>query len=130
MTTRSHARKPALRPSTPDEVSWLASIPSTSHEHARCVLARLRRIDSEVVVDWTPRGPAWNLPGRMLCALTLGDGVIEGHIGDYDRRVPLRSQDGIERFLDEVLGELLRERAGGREDEPLLSAEELEAFRA
>lgn len=118
--------------------------PSDSRALALDLSRRLARIDDELEGGAVSDALVWRHRGRAVCTLAWLDGVLQGEIGSDRSPIELASARDAETFLERALREQMQtwhadfgetepkkrpldilERRG----EPLLSAEEMAAFR-
>jgi hypothetical protein len=127
-----------------DRQSFLSRIPETRRGVAELLLRRLSRLDSGIQITFEAGAASFRCEGRELCVLLAAEGELLGAIPALKRSLPIHGPDDADAFLDEILREHLlvlgegwgtrsRSVAGetpGREArEPLLTAEEMAAFR-
>jgi hypothetical protein len=119
--------------------SFLATIPEFLRGTADLLLRRLARVDAELEFSFAEGAVEMRCGERELCVLEVHDGALRGEIPALDRRIPIRGMDDADLLLDEVLREHLHDLAPiplvrapmspRRSEEPLLSPEEIAAFR-
>jgi hypothetical protein len=119
--------------------SFLATIPEFLRATADQLLRRLARIDAEIEFTFAEGAVEIRCGERELCVLDVHDGSLRGEIPALDRSLPIRGMDDADLLLDEVLKEHLHDlesiplvrptRSPRPSEEPLLSPEEIAAFR-
>ena len=124
--------------------SFLANVPEFLRATADLLLRRLARVDAAIEFAFAEGAVEIRCGERELCVLELHDGALRGEIPALDRRIPIRGMDDADQFLDEVLREHLLDLVGGPtfraqlpsrpsasrpSEEPLLTREEIAAFR-
>jgi hypothetical protein len=126
---------PAAAPET-----FLAGLPAPLFELARALFARMQRVDPDCH-PLTDRGAVvWRLHGVLLARLERHDGQLEASLAS-GARLPFASAEDAERVLESALERVAQgigarpgRPAGGAlghagEQEPLLTPEEIQAFR-
>lgn len=120
---------------------FLARIGETRRGTADVLLRRLERVDAGIQASFEEDRASFDLEGRELCRLEIEQGALQGAIPALKQRLPIHGPDDADAFLDEVLREhilLLGEGWGTPSppaparppaEEPLLTAEEIAAFR-
>jgi hypothetical protein len=119
--------------------TFLATIPEFLRATADLLLRRLARIDAEIEFTFAEGAVDIRCGERELCVLEVHDGSLRGEIPALDRTLPIRGMDDADLLLDEVLREHLHDlesiplvrpaRSPRPSEEPLLSPEEIAAFR-
>ncbi|HZO08308.1 MAG TPA: hypothetical protein VFC77_02935 [Myxococcota bacterium] len=132
---------PAPREATPPPVreDFLARVDAARRGTVDTLLKRLARVDAGIHGSFEEGLATFECDGRELCRLEIEDGSLQGAIPALKRRLPIHGPDDADAFLDEVLREhilLLGEGWGTpipaaekRGEEPILTAEEIAAFR-
>lgn len=118
---------------------FLARVVETRRGTAEVLLKRLARVDAGIQSSFEEGRASFECDGRELCRLEIEEGALQGAIPALKRRLPIHGPDDADAFLDEVLREhilLLGEGWGTpspppakRGEEPILTAEEIAAFR-
>lgn len=127
---------------------FLAQLPPPLARLGRVLVERLARIDPELelgrqgAVLGGHEGLAWSFRGRPLCGVVLREGRLEGRLPGSSIPHQILAQSSIDTFLEWVLTCHLELMDDGREREaldqvelvpsrrePLLTPEEIEAFR-
>jgi hypothetical protein len=132
---------PARTPGTAaGRESFLSAVPDALRTTADRLLRRLTRVDAEIELAFADSSASVRCGDRELAALSLRDGSLHGEIPALDRRLPIRGPDDADLYLDEVLRQHLADLEKDhpepeiaprtREEEPLLTPEEIAAFHA
>jgi hypothetical protein len=104
----------------------------------RALLERMQRLDEELAVEGDAETLVWRLAGRVLARLERLDGGLTGSVAPGHEPEALAEAADVERFVERALSELVRvlglassgpTRPAPSRDEPLLTAEEIQAFR-
>jgi len=125
-------------PTVPRE-DFLARVAESRRGTAEVLLRRLARVDSGIQGSFEEGLASFSCDGHEICRLEVEEGSLQGAIPALKRRLPIHGPDDADAFLDEVLREhilLLGEgwgtplpTAARRGEEPLLTPEEIAAFR-
>ncbi|MEX1025661.1 MAG: hypothetical protein WD226_11360 [Planctomycetota bacterium] len=124
--------------------SFLGRLPEATRAACRSVVERMRHIDDELVADVQPREIVWRAGGLALARLQANGSGVYGSVDPHEERVEISDEASADRLLEEVMESLIGVPALPAPrivedaehpplelslDEPLLSAEELRAFR-
>jgi hypothetical protein len=119
--------------------TFLSTLPEFLRGTADLLLRRLARVDAQIEFAFAEGAVEIRCGERELCVLEVHDGALRGEIPALDHSLPVRGMDDADRLLDEVLREHLRDlesipivrptRSPRPSEEPLLSPEEIAAFR-
>lgn len=127
----------------PSTDAFLAQLAEHERELAQSALRSLPRIDEELELVIGRERLAWLRDGRELASLGAREGRLAGRVGPRQAEERVDSNAGFERWIERVLearfgsradGELdllpeIEERPQRAREAPLLTAEELAAFR-
>jgi len=121
---------------------FLASLPTDFVEVASTVIRRLERVDDEIDRAASKTQVLWRRDGELVARLGWSDGELSGFVTPDPDPMRLRASADVDPFVERVLerywGDLsprdeapleVATSAAPRLDEPLLTAEEMEAFR-
>lgn len=143
----SQIRLARVRPSSPAREEgppparedFLARVAEARRGTADVLLKRLARVDAGIEGSFEEGQASFACEGREICRLDVEEGALQGSIPALKRRLPIHGPDDVDAFLDEVLREhilLLGEgwgtpppAAARPAEEPILTAEEIAAFR-
>jgi hypothetical protein len=125
----------SARPAASGRAGFLAAVPDALRPVAELLLRRLARLDAEVELSFAPQTAWIHLGPRELGSLDVHEATLIATLPSLDRRSAIRGQDDADVFLDHVVSEHLRSLDEGEglaraAREPLLTPEELAAFRA
>ena len=135
-------------PGLGDAQRFLATLPAALAETGGDLVERIGRVEeglecrAEDGADGGPGGLAWFVEGEPLCSLTAVDGHLEARLAGTDVPHSIRTRAGVDVFLDWLLafhlervdtsadlGELEDVELVPRAPAPILTPEEIEAFR-
>jgi hypothetical protein len=120
-------------PTDPERAAFFARVPDPMRDAAESLLARLSRLGDEIRISFAESRATVRSGPREICALECRDEHLEAEAGGSVRPRRLDRPADAEAFLDDVIRSELTEPRGGAErngeGEPLLTPEELAAFR-
>jgi len=120
--------------------AFLDELSTAQRELARTVIQRMRRLDDELEIDASSAGVLWSVQAETLAQIERFESGLRGGVApDFEPR-RLTSERDVDRFVESAMNRLVH-LMGSEEpateaplepafdDEPLLSAEEIAAFR-
>jgi hypothetical protein len=127
---------------TSDSEEFLRELPEALRATADLVIARLQRIDRELVFMPSPDGLEWRTESDVLCTLRTPADQLEGTVSPDGSSITIQTGSQVDLFLEEALGRYVELVQEGREEPELadvtvtphfqpglLSSAEIEAFR-
>lgn len=130
-------------PGTSGVAAFLRALPARLETLGSALIERMERLDEEL----TPAGDAstlvWRLSGEVLCRVERVGDLLQASVAPRHEPLPLGDLADLERLVEKALARLVRvlgltrgERpsngtraTGHASDEPLLTPEEIQAFR-
>ena len=124
--------------------AFLQALPDPLLDLGRELAERMARLDDDLIATGDKSALVWRWNGEILVRLEHVGERLQGSVGPHHRPGPVQRADDVERLVESALGRLVQcleghaspaegedeegaERPAG--DEPLLTAEEIEAFR-
>jgi hypothetical protein len=123
--------------------AFLRALPARLESLGNTLVERMERLDEELVPTGDATTLVWRLAGEVLLRVERIGELLQASVAPRHEPLPLGDLADLERVVGKVIGQLTRllglargENAAvgprptaPREDEPILTAEELEAFR-
>lgn len=138
---RLDASAPAV-PSGSGVAAFLRALPARLETLGASLVERMERLDEELVPSADATQLVWRLAGEVLCRVERIGDVLQASVAPRHEPMPLADLPDLERLVERALARLVRvlgltrgerpapgPRPAPAPDEPLLSEEEIEAFR-
>lgn len=128
--------------------AFLRALPVRHEPLAGALLERMQRLDEELACSGDTTTLVWRLAGEVLVKVERVGELLQASVAPGHEPLPLADADDLERLVEQALGRLVRvlgltraERPPGgsppgpgrvaapRSDEPILTPEEIQAFR-
>lgn len=126
--------------------AFLRALPARHETLVHELIERMQRLDEELSVSADASAIAWRLGGEVLARVERSGDGLSASVAPRHEPLTLDGQPALERFVEQALARLVRVlglarsagpaeagprpvRAAPRGDEPLLTDEELQAFR-
>jgi hypothetical protein len=121
--------------------AFLRALPARHEPLVRALLERMERLDEELVVSGDASVLLWRLAGEVLARIERSGEVLAASVAPRHEPLALGDAADAERFVERALARLVRvlgmvraerpaeEAPRPRTDEPLLTSEEIQAFR-
>jgi len=126
--------------------AFLAALPARHEALVNVLIERMQRLDEELSASADASAIVWRLGGEVLARVERSGERLQASVAPRHEPSALDGEPALERFVEQALGRLVRVlgltrapeavepgpravRPAVHGDEPLLSAEELQAFR-
>lgn len=123
--------------------AFLRALPARLELLGAGLVERMARLDEELAVSGDATTIVWRLAGEVLCRVERIGDVLQASVGPNHEPLPLSEPADVEALVEKALARLVRvlgltrgERApseprptGAGREEPILTAEEIQAFR-
>lgn len=122
--------------------AFRANLAARQEPLVRALLERMQRLDEELVVDGDADVLQWRLAGEVLARLEREGAGLVASVAPRHEAFPLGELADVERFVERALARLVRvlgvvraeataaeQARGPRSEEPILTPEEIQAFR-
>ncbi len=123
--------------------AFLRALPARLEPLGAALVERMGRLDEELAASGDATTLVWRLSGEVLAKVERIGDLLQASVAPRHEPLPLAELADLERLVERALGRLVRvlgltraerpesspERRPGRSDEPLLTPEEIQAFR-
>jgi len=123
--------------------AFLRALPARLEPLGAALVERMERLDEELTAGGDATNLVWRLSGEVLAKVERIGDLLQASVAPRHEPLPLAELADLERLVEKALGRLVRvlgltrverpeggpERAPSRADEPLLTPEEIQAFR-
>jgi hypothetical protein len=123
--------------------AFLRALPPRLEPLGSALIERMGRLDEELAATADATTIVWRLAGEVLCRVERIGDLLQASVAPGHEPLPLADSDDLEKLVELALGRLVRvlgltrgevpnggpKPGAGQGQEPILTAEEIQAFR-